>query len=138
MRTQVYSAFGTLSLGMEVLAGEGVELDTLFAHGGLFRTAGVAQRLLAAAVGTPVAVGRTAGEGGAWGIAVLAAYLEAAPTQDLAGYLGTVVFADAEIDVVAPDAADLAGYATFLERYRAGLAIERAAVAIPTTEEVGR
>lgn len=138
MRTQVYSAFGTLSLGMEVLAGEGVELDTLFAHGGLFRTAGVAQRLLAAAVGTPVAVGRTAGEGGAWGIAVLAAYLEVAPTQDLATYLADVVFADAAIDVVAPDAADLAGYATFLERYRAGLAVERAAVAIPTTEEAGR
>lgn len=135
VRTQVYSAFATLSLGMEVLAGEGVELDTLFAHGGLFRTAGVAQRLLAAAVGTPVAVGRTAGEGGAWGIAVLAAYLEAAPAQDLASYLADVVFAAAEVDVVAPDAADLAGYATFLERYRAGLAIERAAAAIPTEEQ---
>ena len=131
MRTQVYSAFGTLSLGMQVLAGEGVELDEIFAHGGLFRTAGVAQRLLAAAIGTPVAVGRTAGEGGAWGIAVLAAYLEAAAEKDLATYLSSVVFADAAVDVVAPDAADVAGYAVFMDRYRAGLAIERAAVAVP-------
>ena len=74
MRTQVYGAFGTLSLGMRVLAGEGVALDTLFAHGGMFRTAGVAQRLLAAAVGAPVAVaahrerGRAVGDGRAGGL----------------------------------------------------------------------
>ena len=128
MRTQVYGAFGTLSLGMRVLAAEGVELDTLFAHGGLFRTAGVAQRLLAAAVGAPVAVARTASEGGPWGMAVLAAYLGAAAEQDLGTYLRTQVFPDAAVDVVEPDAADLEGYAAFLERYVAGLAVERAAV----------
>src|SRR5690606_6690739 len=94
-RAQVYGVFGTLSLGMRVLAGEGVALDTLFAHGGLFRTAGVAQRLLAAAVGAPVAVARTAGEGGPWGMAVLAAYLEAAGEMDLGEYLRTRIFADA-------------------------------------------
>lgn len=127
VRTQVYGAFGTLSLGMQVLADEGVELDALFAHGGLFRTAGVAQRLLAAAVGAPVAVGTTAGEGGAWGIAVLAAYLGHADGQDLGTYLGTQVFAGADVVVAEPDPADVAGYATFLERYRAGLAVERAA-----------
>lgn len=132
-RTQVYSVFATLSLGMRVLAGERVGLDAMFAHGGLFKTEGVAQRLLAAALGAPVAVGRTAGEGGAWGIAVLAAYRAsargaAAPEQDLGTYLGAEVFADAGLDVVEPDADDVAGYATFLERYSAGLAIERAAV----------
>src|SRR5690606_433593 len=78
MRAQIYGAFGTLALGMRVLRGEGVAIDTMFAHGGVFRTEGVAQRLLAAAVGAPVAVGRTAGEGGAWGIAGLAAYARAA------------------------------------------------------------
>ena len=127
MRTQVYGAFATLSLGMRVLAAEGVELDVLAAHGGLFRTAGVAQRLLAAAVGAPVAVARTASEGGPWGMAILAAYLRESAGQDLGSYLGSRVFAGAQVDVVAPDAADVAGYAAFLERYEAGLAVERAA-----------
>jgi sugar (pentulose or hexulose) kinase len=128
MRAQVYGAFGTLSLGMRVLEAEGVQVDTLFAHGGLFRTAGVAQRLLAAAVRAPVAVSRTASEGGPWGMAVLAAYLGAAGEQDLGTYLSRQVFADAAPDVVEPDAADLQGYAAFLERYVDGLAVERAAV----------
>ncbi|MFV2145907.1 xylulokinase [Isoptericola sp. G70] len=132
MRAQIYGAFGTLALGMRVLHGEGVAIDTMFAHGGVFRTEGVAQRLLAAAVGAPVAVGRTAGEGGAWGIAVLAAYARAATdagdgAESLADYLGTRVFADAELEVAEPDADDLAGFTTYLERYTAGLAVERAA-----------
>lgn len=130
MRAQVYGVFGTLSLGMEILAAEGVEVDSLLAHGGLFRTAGVAQRLLAAAVGTPVAVARTASEGGAWGIAVLADYLTAAAAgTDLRAYLDQQVFADAELEVVQPEPHDMAGYARYLERYRAGLAVERAATA---------
>ncbi|WP_149204014.1 xylulokinase [Actinotalea subterranea] len=127
MRTQVYGAFATLSLGMRVLAAEGVELDVLAAHGGMFRTAGVAQRLLAAAVDAPVAVARTASEGGPWGIAVLAAYLHAASEQSLGDFLSTRVFAGSEVDVVRPLADDVAGYAAFLERYSAGLAVERAA-----------
>ena len=135
MRTQVYGAFGTLSLGMRVLAAEGVQLDTLFAHGGMFRTAGVAQRLLAGAVRAPVAVARTASEGGPWGMAVLAAYLDAAAQQDLGTYLRTQVFADADEDVIEPDPADLEGFATFLDRYVAGLAVERAAVEATTDDE---
>ena len=127
MRAAIYGAFATLSLGMRVLTAEGVELDAMFAHGGVFRTAGVAQRFLAAAIGAPVAVGRTAGEGGAWGIAVLAAYLTSGAGQDLGDYLRTQVFADAELDVVEPDAADVAGFAAYLQRYEAGLAVERAA-----------
>jgi len=127
VRTQVYAAFATLSLGMRVLEGEGVELDTLFAHGGIFRTAGVAQRLLAAAVRAPVAVATSASEGGPWGMALLAAYLRTAAEQDLGTYLRTRVFADADVDVVEPDPADLAGYASFLDRYVTGLAIERTA-----------
>ena len=99
----------------------------LFRSGGLFRTAGVAQRLLAAAVGAPVAVARTASEGGPWGMAALAGYLDAASEQDLQTYLNTRLFAGAEVDVVEPDADDVAGYAAFLERYSAGLAIEQAA-----------
>ena len=128
MRAQLYGMFGTLSLGMRVLADEGVGLDAMFAHGGVFRTAGVAQRFLAAAIGAPVAVGATAGEGGAWGMAVLAAYLRAHEEQTLGEYLTSRVFAGAATTVVEPDPADVAGYAAFLERYRAGLAVERAAI----------
>ena len=127
MRASIYGAFATLSLGMRVLTAEGVGLDAMFAHGGVFRTAGVAQRFLAAAIGAPVAVGRTAGEGGAWGIAVLAAYLTSGAEQDLGEYLRTRVFAGADLDVVEPDAADVAGFAAYLDRYQAGLAVERAA-----------
>ncbi|BDZ41320.1 ATPase [Paraoerskovia sediminicola] len=127
MRTQIYTAFATLALGMRVLASEGVAIDAMFAHGGVFRTAGVAQRFLAAATDAPVTVGRTAGEGGAWGIAVLADYLRAAPGQDLGTYLAEHVFATAELDTVAPDQDDVAGFARYLERFEAGLPVERAA-----------
>ena len=128
MRAQLYGVFATLSLGMRVLSAEGVTLDAMYAHGGMFRTAGTAQRFLAAALDAPVAVAATAGEGGAWGIAVLAAYLRRGEGRDLGGYLREVVFADADVSIVAPDAADVAGYDRYLERYRAGLAAEAAAV----------
>ncbi|KQX05509.1 MULTISPECIES: xylulokinase [unclassified Leifsonia] len=140
MRAQVYGVYGTLSLGMRVLADEGVSIDRMFAHGGIFRTAGVAQRLLAGALDAPVAVGETASEGGAWGIAVLASYLAeqsraasgtgsaTGSATDLGTYLNERVFADAGFDTVAPVAEDVAGFAAFLDRYRAGLAAEAAAV----------
>lgn len=128
MRAQVYGVFGTLALGMQVLEAEGVELDRMFAHGGMFRTAGVAQRFLAGALGAPVAVGALASEGGAWGIAVLASYLAHSDPADLGTYLEEQVFAAASLTTVSPDPADVAGFATYLTRYRAGLAIESAAV----------
>ncbi|MDN4473404.1 xylulokinase [Demequina zhanjiangensis] len=127
MRTQLYGAFGTLSIGMKVLHDEGVKLDSMFAHGGMFRTAGVAQRLLAAAIDAPVSVGDTASEGGAWGIAVLAEYLRKGTDASLGDYLNDAVFADATLDTVSPTADDVAGYDAWLAQYRAGLAIERAA-----------
>lgn len=133
MRSQLYGVFATLSLGMRVLAEEGVALDRMFAHGGMFRTAGVAQRFLAGALSAPVAVGDTASEGGAWGIAVLAAYRLSgadgeAPASPLGAYLDERVFAGAALQIADPDPADVAGYAAFLDRYAAGLAAERAAV----------
>ncbi len=128
MRAQLYGVFGTLSLGMRVLEGEGVALDRMFAHGGMFRTAGVAQRFLAGALGAPVAVGETASEGGAWGMAVLASYVAHASDTPLADYLTDGVFAGAQIYVVEPVPADVAGFSAYLDRYRAGLTVERAAV----------
>lgn len=128
MRAQLYGVFGTLALGMQVLTDEGVELDRMFAHGGMFRTAGVAQRFLAGALGAPVAVGELASEGGAWGIAVLASYLAHADTLPLGTYLDDRVFATASVSVADPDPLDVAGFASYLGRYRAGLAVEAAAV----------
>jgi sugar (pentulose or hexulose) kinase len=153
MRAQLYGVFGTLALGMRVLADEGVALDRMLAHGGLFRTAGVAQRFLAGALDAPVAVAETASEGGAWGIAVLASYLsyveaasadddepagagrsDASPASGLDAYLRDRVFAGAGIQTTDPDPADVAGFAAYLDRYRAGLDAERAAVeALPLT-----
>jgi sugar (pentulose or hexulose) kinase len=130
MRAQIYGVFGVLSLGMRVLAAEGVRLERMLAHGGLFRTPGVAERFLAAALAAPVAVGEQAAEGGAWGIAVLAAYTATGADTDLVTYLDTSVFAGARFRTVEPDQADVAAFATFLQRYRTGLAVERAAVEI--------
>ncbi|MBB3677108.1 xylulokinase [Modestobacter versicolor] len=130
MRTQLYSSLATLRIGMDVLQkAEGVRLDRMFAHGGLFKTEGVAQRYLAAAIDTPVAVGDVAAEGGAWGIAVLAAFAtRRTPEQGLADYLETAVFAAASLRTHRPDPADVAGFDAFMERYVAGLPVERAAV----------
>jgi sugar (pentulose or hexulose) kinase len=134
MRAQIYGVFGTLALGMRILADDGVRIERMFAHGGLFRTAGVAQRFLAAALDTPVDVGDLAAEGGAWGIAVLAAYLDQAD-RPLAAYLDETVFAGASVVTAEPDPTDAAGFAAYLDRYRAGLAIEAAAItALPTQE----
>jgi sugar (pentulose or hexulose) kinase len=130
MRTQLYAAFATLRIGMDVLlTAESVELDRMFAHGGLFKTEGVAQRFLAAALRTPVAVGDNASEGGAWGMAILAAFLrDREPGQTLADFLTTSVFAGTRTDSVDPDPADVAGFDAFMERYRAALPVERSAV----------
>ncbi len=130
MRTHLYASLATLRIGMDVLQKrEGVRLDRMFAHGGLFKTKGVAQRFLAAAIDTPVAVGDVAAEGGAWGIAVLAAFAAGRTTeQSLADYLTGQVFADADLTTVEPDPADVAGFDAFIQRYRAALPVERAAV----------
>ena len=136
VRAQLYGVFGTLALGMRVLDGEGVALDRMFAHGGLFRTAGVAQRFLAGALDAPVSVAQTASEGGAWGIAVLAAYLDhmADDRGDGAGdglgaYLHRDVFGGFVFETSEPHPDDVAGFAAHLDRYRDGLDAERAAVA---------
>jgi sugar (pentulose or hexulose) kinase len=127
MRAHLYGVFGTLALGMRVLDAEGVRLDRMSAHGGMFRTAGVAQRFLAAALDAPVEVAASAGEGGAWGVAVLAAFT-AAGGGSLSQYLTGTVFASADAHTVQPDPDDVAGFAAYLDRYEAGLAVERAAV----------
>jgi sugar (pentulose or hexulose) kinase len=130
MRAQLFSSLATLRIGMDVLQkDEGVQLDRMFAHGGLFKTKGVAQPFLAAAIDTPVSVGEVAAEGGAWGIAVLAAYRTGRTSgQSLVDFLNTQVFADSNLETAQPDPADVAGFDAFIQRYVAALPVEGAAV----------
>lgn len=131
MRSQLYGAFGALAVGMEaLLKDEGVRLDVMYAHGGIFRTAGIAQQVLADALATPVAVGDSAGEGGAWGMALLAAHTahrRAGAEGTLSDFLGEQVFAAQELSTLAPEEEGMAGHAQWLDAYRAGLPVERLA-----------
>ena len=128
-RTILFTALGTLGLGMEILSDERVQLDQLVGHGGLYRTGTAGQRFTAAALKAPVTVMDHAGEGGAWGIALLAAYAQR-ETQEtsLEQYLQQEVFSALQGTTIAPDPADVTGFETYLRRFRRGLAIERAAV----------
>ena len=131
MRGSIYSAMATLKLGLDILNREQVAVDRLMGHGGLFKTPGVAQRYLAAAANVPVTCMSTAGEGGPYGMALLAAYRLAARegcTAPLDQWLEQAVFAGAPGRTVVPDAADVAGFEAFMKRYQGALAAERAAV----------
>ncbi|MFT3890950.1 MAG: FGGY-family carbohydrate kinase [Anaerolineales bacterium] len=129
MRTHLFSSLGALKIGMDILfEQEKVQLDQLLGHGGFFKTREVGPRMMAAAMNVPVSVMETAGEGGAWGIALLAAYMLYKQGEPLEEYLTNKVFAGQNGVTVAPDAKDVAGFATFMERYKKGLGIERAAV----------
>lgn len=128
MRTHLASAFGAMRIGMEILKKEGIQVDQLIGHGGIFKTPKVAQGILAAAMETPVTVMETAGEGGAWGIAVLAAYLQDEENRSLEDYLNNKVFANSQGVVVHPTEEDLKGYEAFIRRYEEGLPIEQAAI----------
>ncbi|MCL2803557.1 MAG: FGGY-family carbohydrate kinase [Micrococcales bacterium] len=125
-RAQVYGVFATLRLGLDILREQGIRPANLLAHGGLFKTPLVAQQLMAATLDLPITVGQTASNGGAWGMAVLAAYaLAANQGLSLPNYLDSRVFSAGDFDTVEPIAAQVAGFNTYLERYRLGLAIER-------------
>ena len=130
MRTHLLSALATLKIGLDILTGEEkVRIDTLYGHGGYFKTPGVGQRMLSAAVGAPVSVMETAGEGGPYGMALLAAYLlRKEPGETLPDYLSQKVFAGAKVVSLTADQSDIAGFEAFLERYRRALPVERAAV----------
>jgi len=129
MRTHLLSAIGALKIGLDILTGEeGVVIDKIYGHGGFFKTPGVGQRMLSAAVGAPVSVMETAGEGGPYGMALLAAYgLWKTEGETLEDYLDKV-FSAAKSSTLLADEADLAGFSTFLERYKAAIPVEKAAV----------
>lgn len=128
MRAQLFSAFSPVKIGMDVMTkDEGVAVDSLVGHGGIFTTPKVAQKILAAAFNTPIKVMSTAAEGGAWGMAVLADYLFHAG-QPLDEFLDSRVFADAASTTEEPDSGDVAGFEEFFDRFRKGLPIEHAAI----------
>jgi len=130
MRANLYASVAVLKIGNDILFNEEkVEVDRITGHGGLFKTPGVGQRVLAAALNSPISVMETAGEGGAWGIALLAAYVvNNAEGRSLAGWLNDCVFLDNTGVEIAPLPEDVAGFDTYIKRYQAGLAIEHAAV----------
>lgn len=129
MRVQLYSALATLKIGMDILAGEHVMIQRLFGHGGFFKTPEVGQRIMAAATSSSVSVMETAGEGGPWGMALLAAYLaERKPGETLEHYLDCQVFAGQTVVPLDPQPQDVDGFTQFMKRYRSGLTVERQAV----------
>jgi sugar (pentulose or hexulose) kinase len=127
-RAILFASLGTLRIGVDILEEENVHLDRLLGHGGLYRTGDTGQRFTAAALHAPVSVMTTASEGGAWGAALLAAYLKEAGHMPLEQFLEEKVFAGMDSITLQPDLRDVQGFARFMDRFRRGLAIERAAV----------
>jgi len=134
MRLHIFSAFGAIKIGMRLLADEDVLTDNIVAQGGVFKTPVVAQKLLAAALNTNVTVMQNAGEGGPWGMAILALYAANNDTTvSLADFLAKQIFADSVAETLSPDPVDVAGFETFMTRYINGLEIEMAAIkALPS------
>ena len=129
-RSLVAGAMVALRLGMDILAGENVKVDSLLGHGGYFKTPVAGQKILAASLNTPVSVMETAGEGGPWGMALLAAYrVNKADGQTLEDYLNTKVFAGSKSSTIAPEEADAAGLTAYAKRFSACLAAQKAAIA---------
>jgi sugar (pentulose or hexulose) kinase len=130
MRVHLFSALGALRIGLDILfEQEQVKIDQVLGHGGFFKTKEVSQKIMAAAMNVPVSVMETAGEGGAWGIALLASYmLHKSMNEPLETYLFNKVFAGENGTAIAPNQGDVNGFTAFMERYKKGLVIERAAV----------
>jgi len=129
MRAHLTSSCASLRIGMDILDAEHVQLDAMTGHGGFFKAEGIGQKIMSAALGSPVTVMETAGEGGPWGMAVLAAYLKNKSAQEpLSDYLTERVFRGAKSVTVAANEAEVAGFAKFIEAYKKSLAVERAAV----------
>ena len=132
MRAHLYGAIGVLKVGNDILLKEEqVRVDRITGHGGYFKTPGVGQRMLAAALGSPISVMETAGEGGAWGIALLAGYAVNNPGRlSLADYLEQVVFAGNTGTSIAPTAEDVEGFNRYIETYKRYLPIEQTAIGL--------
>ncbi|MDU9691900.1 FGGY-family carbohydrate kinase [Priestia aryabhattai] len=129
MRTHLFTAFGALKIGMDLLVKEeNVKIHSILAHGGLFKTPVVGQKMMAAAINTPVSVMDTAGEGGAWGMAILSSYmLNKSENESLEDFLDDKVFKEVTAQEIYPDELDVKGFEAFIKRYKKGLVIEKTA-----------
>ena len=127
LRSQLYATMATLKMGMDILAEEGVAIDSLTGHGGLFKTPVVGQKYMAAACGASVTCMETAGEGGPYGMALLAAYMDHRE-DSLEEFLSRDVFASAKSTTLHPEQADMEGFNRYLAAFKAGLAAEKAAL----------
>ena len=132
MRSHLYAALGALKVGMDILnEGETVSIDKMTGHGGLFKTEGVGQKIMAAAVKAPVSVMETAGEGGPWGEAILAAYMvNKAEDETLQDYLNCKVFADAKCVTIEPNTEDMEGLESYISKFKEGIEMERIATKV--------
>jgi len=132
MRVHLFSSLGALKIGLDILfEKEQVKIDKILGHGGFFKTEEVGQRMMAAAMNVPVSVMETAGEGGAWGVALLGAYMrEKGENESLEAYLVNKVFAGEKSQTIKPDPEDVEGFGWFMARYKTGLEIERTAVEV--------
>ena len=132
MRSHLYAALGALKVGMDILnEGETVSIDKMTGHGGLFKTEGVGQKIMAAAVKAPVSVMETAGEGGPWGEAILAAYMvNKAEDETLQDYLNCKVFADAKCVTIEPNTEDTEGLESYISKFKEGIEMERIATKV--------
>ncbi|OAB40382.1 xylulokinase [Paenibacillus antarcticus] len=130
MRIHLFTAFGALKIGMDILTKEeNVAIDSILGHGGIFKTPVVGQKMMAASLNVPVSVMSTAGEGGAWGMAILASYMiNKDQEESLEDFLDQKVFKNVEGQEIQPDEVDVKGFETFIERYKKGLVIEQSAV----------
>jgi sugar (pentulose or hexulose) kinase len=126
-RAQIYSTMATLKIGMEILEKENVKIDCLMGHGGLFKTPIVGQKLMAGAMNSPVAVMETAGEGGAWGCAVLARFVVDNDNQSLDDFLNNKVFSKCKSSTIEPDADDVKGFEDYMKLYKAALPVQKSA-----------
>ncbi|MGV0168187.1 xylulokinase [Furfurilactobacillus sp. WILCCON 0119] len=135
MVTQLYAAFAPLKIGMDILMNEEhIKTDVMIAQGGLFKTPVIGQQVLANALNVPITVMKTAGEGGPWGMAVLAEFARQHDDQALADFLDEHVFAQPESMTLSPEPAGVAGYQEFIDRYQAGLPVEGAAITAITEQ----
>ena len=129
LRMHLYSALATLKIGMDILAQEDVTIDKIYGHGGYFKTEGVGQRILSAAINTPVSVMQTAGEGGPYGMALLGAYaLWKEEKETLEDYLDQKVFADCKSSTIMADEAEVDGFNRFITVYKNCLDVEKLAI----------
>ncbi len=128
MRTSLYTSLGALKIGLDILLQEeNVKIEKIYGHGGFFKTEGVGQKIMSQATNSPVSIMENAGEGGAWGMAILAKYIDCS-SEELVDFLNNKVFKNVKVTTLEATKEEVLGFCKFMERYKNGLSIERSAI----------